>query len=288
MILYLKRLRSHVISKPWEGPRSKHTAQSTYVSTTMAPNRMSSTAGGRRKARRFLCVDITGIDLSKSDTDPAMLSLVERLATALRALHKGKAKATDGMPQADSSDPRKLIYIDVTDVDFTDPAKELVDILFSRLWNALASMAEKEAKASNDSTQSPKVPAYLVAKYPSPSINTEDDDSARSSPILGPFSGPWQGPQHFLDSWQDDLDAFEDDSEIYKFDEFDEDHMNIFSLHDPASHWKTAGAKMHKVNHKFPDGTVRRVNVHGVKINDHIHLVPMQAEICHVDTDDHP
>jgi hypothetical protein len=167
---------------------------------------------------QLLCVDITGIDLSKDE--PAMLALVARVGTALRFMRKGKAKATDNLRQTHNSDSRKLVHIDVADIDFAnDESNSIVDTLFRRLRTALMLMAKGETMASEelsleDTTQSAECGVYLEAAEPSKAIDS--GDSATSSPILGPFSGPWQDPQHFLTSWENALDAYEGDSEIYE------------------------------------------------------------------------
>jgi hypothetical protein len=181
--------------------------------------------------REVLCVDITGIDLSEDE--PAMLALVARIATGLRSMRKGKAKVTDNSQPTHSSHSRKLIHIDVSDIDFVkDESDPIVDALFMRLGNALLLMAkEQEAQLSLEGkTQSSECRVYSDAEELSEDFDS--DDSAASSPILGPFSGPWRGPQHFLDSWENTLDAFEGDSDIYKA---KDDHSNTYEFDEHAS-----------------------------------------------------
>jgi hypothetical protein len=246
---------------------------------------------GRLDNHKLLCVDITGIDLSEDE--PAMLALVARIATSLRSMRKGKGKVTDNPQPTHSSDSRKLVHIDVTDIDFVkDESESIVNTLFNRLGNALLMMAkEKEASEKlslEGKTQSSECRVYSDAEQPSKDYDS--DDSGGSSPTLGRFSGPWQDPHHFLDSWENTLDAFEGDSEFY---EPKDDHSKA---HEFDEHASAAAIKAFKDSNPGPEKmyydhchnkirNTKAMKFPAIVVKHTPILEPMQAEICHVGTD---
>lgn len=163
----------------------------------MATNKMPT---GHASSPLTICLDLEGIDLT--DIKSASTILIGRLEATLRSMNmNGDNGAEFQAPPGTKA--RMPINIDITDVDLD--AEFVLPFLIERLGIALLHMAKEKAMALEKSS----LPHMEVGD---PSPDHEECDSVGSPSTLGPVSGP----QHFLSSWEDDLEAFENDSDIYE------------------------------------------------------------------------